>query len=363
LQAVEKGGAYMNSDTISIRKGEELDSRAIEQFIRKNLPNIPDESLTIEQFSAGRSNLTYQLKMGDWEAVLRRPPLGPVAPKAHDMEREFTILQEIYPYFSSAPKPYLFADACVIGSPFFLMERKHGVLLDTDFPEGVEATKDTCRRISETMVDRLVSLHSIDYTKTKLATITKPDGFIERQVHGWIGRYERAKTEEVPHIEELKKWMIDHIPSTQDSSIIHYDFKLNNAMFNKELSEMVGLFDWEMTTVGDPLADLGVAMGYWIEHDDSDLLKRGMGKPPITTFPGFMTRKEFIQSYGEKSGRDVSNMGFYLTFAYFKLAVICQQIYYRYKKGQTQDERFANLNLFVGNLIQYAISTSVYKQL
>ena len=241
------------------------------------------------------------------------------------------------------------------------MERKHGVLLDTDFPEGVVVTEELCRGISETMVDRLVSLHNIDYKKTRLAQMTKPEGFMERQVHGWISRYERAKTEDIPHVEELKKWMVHNIPTTQDSTIIHYDFKLNNAMFNEELTEMIGLFDWEMTTVGDPLADLGVAMGYWIEHGDSDLLKRGMGKPPITTFQGFMTRDEFIQSYGIKSGRDVSNIGFYLTFAYFKLAVICQQIYYRYKKGQTQDERFAQLNLFVSNLIQYALSTSVYK--
>jgi aminoglycoside phosphotransferase (APT) family kinase protein len=351
----------MNTDTISIRKGEELDNKAIEVFIRKNLPDLPKEPLSITQFSAGRSNLTYQLKIGDWEAVLRRPPLGPVAPKAHDMEREFNIIKEIHPFFSAAPKPYLFADESVIGSPFFLMERKHGVLLDTDFPEGVEVTEDLCKGISETMVDRLVSLHNIDYKKTRLANMTKPEGFMERQVHGWIARYERAKTEDIPHVEELKHWMIDNLPTTHDSTIIHYDFKLNNSMFNEELTEMIGLFDWEMTTVGDPLADLGVAMGYWIEQDDSDLLKRGMGKPPITTFQGFMTRGEFIQSYGKKSGRDVSNMGFYLTFAYFKLAVICQQIYYRYKKGQTQDERFAHLNLFVANLIQYALSTSVYK--
>lgn len=346
----------MNSDTISIRKGEEIDRKTIEQFIRRQLPNIPNEPLLIEQFSAGRSNLTYQLKIGDWEAVLRRPPLGPVAPKAHDMEREYNIIKEIHPYFSAAPEPYLFADESIIGSPFFLMERKHGVLLDTEFPEGTEVTPETCKNISKTMVDRLVSLHSIDYKKTKLVEMTKPDGFMERQVHGWIGRYERAKTEDIPHVEELKKWMIDHIPTSQSPSIIHYDFKLNNAMFNEELTEMVGLFDWEMTTVGDPLADLGVAMSYWTEHDDSDLLKRGMGKPPITTYSGFMTRSEFIQAYAKKSGRDVSNMDFYLTFAYFKLAVICQQIYYRFKKGQTQDERFANLHLFVANLIQYARS-------
>ncbi|SEB14819.1 Predicted kinase, aminoglycoside phosphotransferase (APT) family [Thalassobacillus cyri] len=346
----------MSSQTIPVRKGEELDLPAIEAYLRSQFKNLPDQALTIKQFSAGRSNLTYQLNMGDgWEAVLRRPPLGPVAPKAHDMEREFKILQEIHPYFPQAPEPYLFADERVIGSPFIIMERKHGVVLDTKFPEGVEVTDQLCKDISEIMVDSLVSLHSIDFTKTKLKEMTKPDGFMERQVHGWIKRYERSQTDDISGISSLKNWLVNHLPKSQKPTIIHYDYKLNNAMFHDDLSGMNGLFDWEMTTVGDPLADLGVAMSYWIEADDSDLLKRGLGEEPITTLPGFMTRDEFLEAYARKSGRDLSEINFYMTFAYFKLAVICQQIYYRWKKGQTQDDRFAELNHFVDNLIQYAV--------
>ncbi|WP_257350424.1 phosphotransferase family protein [Pseudalkalibacillus decolorationis] len=348
----------MTSQTIPVRKGEELDLESIELFLRKQLDNLPDDPLTVKQFSVGRSNLTYQLKVGDWEAVLRRPPLGPVAPKAHDMERECRILQEINPYFPVAPEPYLFADEDVIGSPFFIMERKQGVVLDTKFPDDVVVTERLCERISETMVDSLVSLHNIDYTKTKLKEMTKPDGFMERQVHGWIKRYDRSQTDEIHGLEHLKEWMVNHNPKSQAPTIIHYDYKLNNAMFSHDLSEMTGLFDWEMTTVGDPLADLGAAMSYWIEVDDSELLKRGMGEAPITTHPGFMTRDEFINCYANKSGRDISDFNFYLTFAYFKLAVICQQIYYRWKKGQTEDERFVNLNQFVRNLIQHALSTA-----
>ncbi|WP_028781831.1 phosphotransferase family protein [Thalassobacillus devorans] len=345
----------MSSQTIPVRKGEELDLPAIEAYLRSQLKNLPDQALTIKQFSAGRSNLTYQLNMGEgWEAVLRRPPLGPVAPKAHDMEREFKILQEIHPYFPQAPEPYLFADERVIGSPFIIMERKHGAVLDTKFPEGVEVTDQLCKDISEIMVDSLVSLHSIDFTKTKLKEMTKPDGFMERQVHGWIKRYERSQTDDISGVSSLKNWLVTHIPKSQKPTIIHYDYKLNNAMFHDDLSGMNGLFDWEMTTVGDPLADLGVAMSYWIEADDSDLLKRGLGEEPITTLPGFMTRDEFLDAYARKSDRDLSEMNFYMTFAYFKLAVICQQIYYRWKKGQTQDDRFAELNHFVDNLIQYA---------
>ncbi|MFJ7730123.1 phosphotransferase family protein [Neobacillus sp. NPDC097160] len=350
----------MNIDTIPVRKGEELDLEVLETFLRGNLASLPEESLEILQFSAGHSNLTYQLKMGDWEAVLRRPPLGPVAPKAHDMWREFKILTALNSIFSVAPKPFLFSEnQTIVGSPFFLMERKNGVVIDTTFPDGVHVTKDLCQHLSQVMVEKLVELHAIDYKQTGLAEISKPEGFMERQVHGWIGRYERAKTDEIAVVDSLKKWLVEHTPKIHESTIIHYDYKFNNTMFNKQLTDMVGLFDWEMTTVGDPLADLGVAMSYWNQSDDSELLINGLGKAPVTAVhEGFLTRKEFIELYAEKSGRDITNFNFYLTFAYFKLAVIGQQIYYRYKKGQTTDTRFANFNHFVKNLILHAANVA-----
>ncbi|EKN65302.1 aminoglycoside phosphotransferase [Neobacillus bataviensis LMG 21833] len=350
----------MNRDTIQVRKGEELDLLELEKFLRENVESLPEEPLEILQFSAGHSNLTYQLKMGDWEAVLRRPPLGPVAPKAHDMAREFKILTELNPIFSVAPKPLLFSEnQSTVGSPFFLMERKKGVVIDTSFPDGTQVTKELCRHLSQVMVDKLVELHAIDYKQTGLAEISKPEGFMERQVHGWIGRYERAKTDEIAVVDSLKKWLVEHTPKVHASTIIHYDYKFNNAMFTNHYSEMVGLFDWEMTTVGDPLADLGVAMGYWNQSDDSELLINGLRNPPVTAVnEGFFTRNEFIEQYAKKSGRDITNFNFYLTFAYFKLAVIGQQIYYRYKKGQTNDARFASFNHFVKNLILHAASVA-----
>ncbi|MEH7308175.1 phosphotransferase family protein [Neobacillus drentensis] len=350
----------MSKDTIPVRKGEELNLSALTTFLQENINNLPGGPLEILQFSAGHSNLTYQLKKGNWEAVLRRPPLGPVAPKAHDMEREYKILSDLHSFFPVAPKPFLFSkNETIVGSPFFLMERKNGIVIDTSFPDGKLVTDDLCRQLSEVMVERLVELHAIDYKQTGLAEISKPEGFMERQVHGWIGRYERAKTDEIDCFEHLKKWLVDHTPKKHQSTIIHYDYKFNNAMFNEELTEMVGLFDWEMTTVGDPLADLGVAMGYWNHRDDSELLINGLGKAPVTAIhDGFITRKEFIELYAKKSGRDVTNFNFYLTFAYFKLAVIGQQIYYRFKQGQTLDIRFANFNYFVKNLIQHAANVA-----
>lgn len=344
----------INHDTIPVRSGEELNLHQLESFLRGNIEGIPEGDMEVLQFSAGHSNLTYQIKVGDWEAVLRRPPLGPVAPKAHDMGREFKVISEIHPLFPPAPKPFVFSeDENIVGSPFFIMERKHGVVLDTEFPAGVEATRDRCRAISEIMVDRLVDLHSIDYKQTGLVNMVKPEGFMERQVYGWIKRYQRSKTDEIQEVDVLTNWLSDHIPAEHDATIIHYDYKLNNSMFDEEFSKMVGLFDWEMTTVGDPLADLGVAMSYWTQDDDPKLLKYGLSKPSVTVLDGFMTRQEFIEAYAKKSGRDVTNMNFYLTFGYFKLAVICQQIYYRYRKGQTNDQRFARFNETVQSLISH----------
>lgn len=344
--------------TIPVRKGEEIDKRKLEDFLRASIEGLPGGELEIRQFGAGHSNLTYALKIGDWQSVLRKPPLGPVAPKAHDMEREFKILQSLAPIFSAAPKPYVYSeDTTITGSPFFIMERRHGIVLDTEFPAGTETTTELGRKISEKMVDTLVELHAIDYSNTVLAKMAKPEGFLSRQVHGWIDRYERAKTDEIEEYEALKQWMLNNIPTSQNPTIIHYDFKLNNTMFSDDFSAITGLFDWEMTTVGDPLADLGAAMSYWIQQDDPELLKKGMGKPPVTINEGFYSRAEFIRSYADKSGRDVSQIDFYLTFATFKLAVVVQQIYFRYKKGQTQDPRFANFDKFVQNLIHYAHGT------
>ncbi|MEH6943952.1 phosphotransferase family protein [Bacillus sp. JJ722] len=346
-------------DTKPVREDEELNVEVLEQFLRRNIEELPAERLVVEQFGAGHSNLTYCLKIGDWEAVLRRPPLGPVAPKAHDMEREFGILSELNPVFPLAPKPYLFSDdLSLVGSPFFIMERKKGIVLDTSFPDSIHPTPELGRAISETMVDQLVNLHTIDYKNTKLVEMSRPEGFLERQVHGWISRYVRAKTDDIKGIDDLKQWLINHIPLSLEPTIIHYDYKLNNAMFSNDLSEIIGLFDWEMSTVGDPLTDVAAAMSYWMQPDDLDELKTAFGAPPVTVLDGFYTRNEFIERYAKKSGRDVSSINYYLTFAYFKLAVIGQQIYYRYKKGQTNDPRFAHLSVTVNSMIQQAISLS-----
>ncbi|MEK3805011.1 phosphotransferase family protein [Bacillus sp. FSL H8-0547] len=344
------------SQLIPVRTGEELNAGVLETYLRTEMDELPEGPLQIKQFGTGASNLTYALKIGSWEGVLRRPPLGPVAPKAHDMEREFVILKDLHPLFPLAPKPYVFSsDESIAGSPFFIMERRHGVLVDTELPEGMEATVELGSSLSELMVDTLVRLHDVPYKGTALEKLSRPEGFMERQVHGWIGRYHRAKTDDIPEVSLLTEWLENNLPASPDPTVIHYDFKLNNSLFSSDLKEMTGLFDWEMTTIGDPLADLGAAMSYWMEEDDPEPLKKGMGKPSVTASGIFYTRKQFIESYARKSGRDTANIHYYTTFATFKLAVICQQIYYRFKKGQTHDQRFARFGPYTEILIQHAL--------
>jgi aminoglycoside phosphotransferase (APT) family kinase protein len=349
------------SDTIDVRPGEELPLKNLESYIRTAIDGVPDGRLAIRQFPSGHSNLTYSLAIGDWETVLRRPPLGPVAPKAHDMKRESTVMTTLHPFFTPIPKPYVYcSDESITGSPFFLMERKKGMVLDTELPAGITPTNELGRLISEQMVDQLVKLHRIDYQKTRLVELSKPEGFLERQVAGWISRFERAKTGEPPGLTELITWLVKHLPQSQSPTVIHYDYKLNNAIFSEQL-QMVGLFDWEMTTVGDPLADVGVALSYWIEKDDPIELKQGFGNPPVTVLPGFFSRAEWAERYAKKSGRDISDLHYYMTFAYFKLAVIAQQIFYRFYKGQTKDPRFSQLDQTVAVLIKHGREAAASK--
>lgn len=343
---------------IPMREGEELNHQRLSQFLTDHVPEAPEGELEIRQFSAGHSNLTYLLKINDWEAVLRRPPLGPVAPRAHDMEREYTILKNLNPVYPAAPRPYVFSkDESVVGSPFFIMERRTGVFVDTEFPSDIDYTPEIGEKISNLMVEQLVKLHNINYKETGLVNLARPEGFLERQVSGWIERYQRAKTDDVPHIDLVTDYLEKNIPTSPEPTIIHYDYKINNALFSDDFTEMNGLFDWEMTTVGDPLADLAAAMSYWRQADDPKMLIKSGGKPPVTVMEGFYTRDQFIQEYANKSGQNIDSIDYYLVFAHFKLVGILQQIYYRYHRGQTSDKRFARLNEYVAALVDYIANT------
>jgi aminoglycoside phosphotransferase (APT) family kinase protein len=342
------------AETIEVREGEDFDLSAVERYMREHIEDLPEGELEVRQFPSGASNLTYLVKIGDWEGVLRRPPQGPLPPKAHDMGRESDLLMKLHEAFPLAPKPYFFTDdESIIGAPFYVMERREGINVDDSFPEGVEPTKELCRGMSRMIADTLVELHAVDWREAGLEELGRPEGFLERQVKGWIGRYDEAKTEEIDEVEPLTEWISRDIPESPPATIIHNDYKLNNLILNPDdLTEVRAVVDWEMATIGDPLFDLAVSLSYWVEADDSQELKEVL--PTVTDMPGFFTRKEFIDYYGERSGRDISDMHWYMVFGYFKLAVILQQIYARWHNGQTQDNRFANFNERVRNVILHA---------
>ena len=346
------------SETIKVREGEGFDPEAVEGVLREKIDGLPEGKLEVEQFPSGASNLTYLLRIGDWEGVLRRPPLGPIPPKAHDMGRESGILSKLNAAYPLAPKPYFFTDdEGIIGAPFYVMERRTGVVLDDSFPEGVEPDEGLCRGISRTVVDTLVELHAVDPDGAGLGDLGRPEGFLVRQTEGWIGRYDKAKTDEIDEVGPLTDWLAANVPESPSPTVIHNDYKLNNLVLNPDdLTDVRAVLDWEMTTVGDPLFDLAVSLSYWTEPGDPDDLKAVM--PTVTSTPGFMTRRELIDLYAEESGRDLSEMHWYVVFGYFKLAGILQQIFARWKNGQTQDERFATFGDRVRTLILHAETLS-----
>ena len=342
------------SDTIEVREGEDFDVGAVDGQLREHVDDLPSGELEVRQFPSGASNLTYLLRIEDWEGVLRRPPLGPVPPKAHDMGRESGILARLNAAFPLAPKPYFFCeDESVIGAPFYVMERRKGAVIDDSFPEGEDPSEELRRGISRMVVDTLVELHAVDVEEAGLGDLGRPEGFLQRQTEGWISRYDKAKTDEIEEVAPLTEWLAEGVPESPTPTIIHNDYKLNNLVLNPEdLTEVRAVLDWEMATVGDPLFDLAVSLSYWTEPDDPEDLKHVM--PTVTSSPGFLTRSELVERYAEGSGRDLSEMRWYVVFGYFKLAGILQQIHARWRKGQTEDDRFADFDERVRTLILHA---------
>jgi aminoglycoside phosphotransferase (APT) family kinase protein len=322
------------------RTGEELDASKLELYLR-NYFSGEKENFGVQQFPSGHSNLTYSIQIGDRKLVLRRPPFGSKVKSAHDMGREFRVLSKLHGAYPPAPKVYLYcADDSVLGAPFYVMEPINGIILRRDPPDGLAFTAETARKICESFANNLACLHSIDYSAIGLGDLGKPQGYLERQVRGWSERYDGSKTHEIPEAQQVSQWMRQNLPLSNEASLIHNDYKLDNVILDADdLTHIIGVLDWEMCTIADPLSDLGSTLAYWIEAKDPDELQTLRWGP--TNYPGSMTRMELAERYGEITGRDISNLAFYLVFARFKLAVIVQQIYYRYHQGLTKDARFA----------------------
>lgn len=338
------------SDTRPVRESEQLDWGSLENYLRARLPDVVSggfdaaSTLTVEQFPGGHSNLTYLLRFGGREFVMRRPPFGPVAPKAHDMAREFRILQSLHPVYRLAPRPYLLCEETeVVGAVFYLMERRRGLVVRSDEPPELADRPDERRRASAALVDALAELHAVDIRAHGLDSLGKPAGFVGRQVRGWAERWQGSQTGELAEMDALAGWLSGRLPTDPERpTLVHGDYKLDNVMLDAgDVGRVVGVFDWEMSAVGDPLVDLGILLGYWV-HTASEAMRRDTVSA-VTNREGWFTREELLERYGTRTGRDLSGVGFYEVFAVFKLAVVLQQIYFRYRRGQTDDPRFAAL--------------------
>jgi aminoglycoside phosphotransferase (APT) family kinase protein len=340
--------------TSAVRPGEELELAKLEPFLRNHFP-AETGPLVVRQFPSGHSNLTYSVHLGAREFVLRRPPFGSKVKTAHDMGREFRVLSKLHSAYPPAPKVLLHCDDdSILGAPFYIMEPIRGVILRRNLPLGLEFSAETARGLSESFLDNLALLHSLDYAAICLADLGKPQGYLERQVRGWTERYYGSKTHDYPEVEKISAWMAEHLPFAGGAALIHNDYKYDNLVLDpNDFTKIVGVLDWEMCTIGDPLSDLGTALAYWVDAQDPEDLQKIRWGP--TSVPGSMTRAQLLQRYAQATGRDLSSMDFYLTFARFKIAVIIQQIYYRYHLGLTKDERFASMPEIVALLLRASL--------
>lgn len=334
-----------NTDqTRTVRPGEELKEDTLKAFLLEHeLIKDVESPLKVTQFSGGFSNLTYLIAIEDRAMVLRRPPFGAIK-RGHDMGREYKVLSNLNPVFSKAPKTFAYTEEeSVIGAPFYIMEKVEGIILHAKEAKKRQISPPEFLTISSSWLDTFVELHQLDYKAAGLGDLGRPEGYIERQVRNWGKQYLQAATEDLPVAKKVMDWMQEKQPTTYDHSLIHNDYKYDNIVFQDESwKEVRAVLDWEMCTLGDPLMDLGTSLAYWVVHEDPELMKFGIPSP--TTMEGNPSRTDIVEAYAQKSGRPVNHLVFYYVYGLFKLAVIAQQIYYRYHKGYTKDERFAKLN-------------------
>ncbi len=335
------------SDVTAVRDEDRFDVAKMHTWL---CPYINEDQLPeVMQFRSGASNLTYLLHYLGRDLVLRKPPVGTKAASAHDMKREYLIqsrLQSIYPL---VPKMIaLCEDQSVMGSDFYVMERVEGEIFRRDIPAGITATDISV--MADSLINGLVQLHAVD--SSILQELNKGAGYVQRQVAGWSKRYRNALTDDVPAAEKLMAWLAANQPDDTDSCIIHGDWRIDNMVFDLANARIAGVLDWELATVGDPLMDLGSALAYWVDRDDETAFASLRRQP--SHLPGMPTREEFLQRYLQLSGRQCADFTFYEVFGLFRLAVIIQQIWARYRAGQTTNPAFAGFGDAVNTLINRA---------
>jgi aminoglycoside phosphotransferase (APT) family kinase protein len=337
-------------ELIEPRSGEGLALERLEPYLRERLPAAVGE-FAVRQFRGGHANLTYLIRFGDTEYVLRRPPLGPLAPGSHDMQREFRVLSKLFRHFPLAPRSHCYcADESILGTPFQIMDRRHGIVIRNRMPAMEADGAELRRRIGEMMVDVLAGLHGVDRDAAGLSRLGHPAGFVERQLRGWSGRWQAAAHEDNAEMAKLIAWLEQRQPATRHVSLLHNDYKLDNMLVDaRDPAIPVAILDWDMCTSGDALMDLGYLLNQWVEPDDDPAWIEWAAMP--TWQPGFARREEVIERYCKRSGFDVDDIQWYYAFSVMKFAVIIQQIYIRYRRGQTVDERFARYDVRAASFV------------
>lgn len=317
----------------------EFDLTLLNHYLQQHAPEI-GKIKHITRFTGGYSNLTYSLQTDNKEYVLRRPPAGANIKSAHDMGREFKVLSLLKPHYAKVPAPIVYCETAeLIGAPFYLMEKLDGTILRSASAPKMSIPAETFHSLSVILIDNLVELHALDINATGLSQLGKPEAYIQRQVDGWTKRYYAAETDTMEPINAVAKWIQENQPRQQAYTLLHNDYKYDNILLSLDLSRVVGVLDWEMATVGDPLMDLGAMLAYWFEDGEGDIFKHYN----LSWLPGNFTRQQIIDHYAMRSGRDLSGILFYYVFGLFKNAVIAQQIYHRWKQGHSKDARFGAL--------------------
>jgi len=338
-----------SDDARAVRSGEELDVAAVDGWLKRALPGLQGIP-TVTQYPSGASNWTYRLEYANDDLILRRPPAGTKARSAHDMGREFRIQQALKPVFPLVPDMRAHCtDLSVIGTEFYAMQRLAGIIPRKNLPRGIKLTREEVRQLCLNVLDTLVAVHQVDVRAAGLEGIGKGAGYPQRQIEGWSKRYRDARTWNVPRGDRVMRWLAANLPEQERICVTHNDFRFDNVVLDaNEPTRVIGVLDWELATLGDPLMDLGNTLAYWVQADD-DVLAQATRRQP-THLPGMLTRREVIDYYCGKMGFDAEDFRFYEVYGLFRLSAIAQQIYYRYHHGQTRNPQFKRFWLFVNYL-------------
>ena len=346
--------------TIDIRTGEGLDVDAVDAALKNAIDGLIGTP-KVRQYPSGASNLTYALEYDSRSLVLRRPPFGKKPKSGHDMFREYRIMRDLKPVFSAVPEVLFYTDdESVIGAEFYVMDKVEGHIIHKDIPSAWGWSEAQIRGLCETFFNKLIDLHQIDYKAAGLSDFGRPEGYVERQILGWNRRFAKSWTDDVEKFDDVQQWLVDHMPKAQTAiSILHGDYRIDNCILNpSDPRQIDAVLDWEISALGDPLMDLGNTLSYWIEADDPAGMQMMVRQP--SRAKGMMTRQEILDLYAQRTGADVSNFQFYYVYGIWRLAVIIQQIYARYKAGFTQDERFKSYGMMtnvLGQLARHKIAT------